>query len=192
MRTANNSATWVCHGHIPTNLHILLPTICRNEINDADNLSQKSEIAELGRETNRDRPSRWLRERNSGESCRAALVRNPARAIDPPSSSISQLYLYSPRGSGALSVSILMSGILRQGPTADALIQRIEELGQPAVSRLTSGHLEQDFAHFRGDVFDRPADLAISDGWIAGVVKLQCQGGIGRWTDNVLGLVDIR
>src|SRR5450756_598422 len=81
MRTANNSATRVCHGHIPTNLHILLPTICRNEINDADNLSQKSGIAELGQETNRDRPSRWLRERNSGEPCRAALVRNPARAI---------------------------------------------------------------------------------------------------------------
>jgi hypothetical protein len=50
------------------NLHILLPTICRNEINDADNLSQKSGIAEFGQETNRDRPSRWLRERNGGLS----------------------------------------------------------------------------------------------------------------------------
>src|SRR5664280_2182528 len=104
---------------------------------------------------------------------------------------ITQLYLHSPRGSGALSVSILMLGILWQGPTADARIQRIEELVQPAVSRLTSGHLKQDFAHFRGDVFDRPANLAISDGWIAGVVKLQCQGGIGRWTDDMLGLVHI-
>jgi hypothetical protein len=109
-----------------------------------------------------------------------------------PRSSTTQLYLHSPRGSGALPVSILMLGVLRQGPTADARIQRIEELVQPAVSHLTSGHLKQDFAHFRGDVFDRPANLAISDGWIAGVVKLQCQGGIGRWTDNVLGLVDIR
>src|SRR5450756_1149244 len=81
MRTANNSATRVCHGRIPTNLHILFPTICRNEINGADNLSQKSGIAELGQETNRDRSSRWLRERNSGEPCRAALVQNPARAI---------------------------------------------------------------------------------------------------------------
>jgi hypothetical protein len=83
-------------------------------------------------------------------------------------------------------------GVLRQAPTADARIQRIEERVQPTFTRLTSGHLLQDLAHFRGGVLNRPADLAISDARIASVVELKGQGGIGRWADNVLGLMDIR
>ncbi len=85
-----------------------------------------------------------------------------------------------------------MSGVLRQGPTADARIQRIEDRFQPTLTRLTSGHLLQDRARFRGGVLDRPADLAITDVWIASVVELKSQGGIGRWADNVLCLMDIR
>ncbi len=83
-------------------------------------------------------------------------------------------------------------GVFRQSPTADACIQLIEECVQPTVTRLTSGHLLQDFAHFRGGVLDRPADLTLTDVWIATVVELKSQCGIGCWTDNVLCLVDIR
>ncbi len=32
-----------------------------------------------------------------------------------------------------------------------------------------------------------PANLALSDSWIASVVKFQRQGSIGSWTDDVLG-----
>lgn len=39
---------------------------------------------------------------------------------------------------------------------------------------------------------DRPADLTITDTWIACVVELKSQCGIGRWIDNVLYLMDIR
>ena len=41
-------------------------------------------------------------------------------------------------------------------------------------------------------MLNRPAYLAISDVWIARVVELKRQGRIGRWTHNVLGLLDIR
>ena len=85
-----------------------------------------------------------------------------------------------------------MSGVLRQGPAADTRIQLIEERVQTTVTRLTSGHLLQDLARFTGDVLNRPADLGISDVWIASVVELKRQGSIGRCTENVLCLVDIR
>ena len=83
-------------------------------------------------------------------------------------------------------------GVLRQGPSADARIQLIEDRVQPTRARLTSWHLEQDLAHFRGGVLDRPAHLCVSDTWIAGVVELKSQCGIGRWPDDVLRLMDIR
>jgi hypothetical protein len=57
---------------------------------------------------------------------------------------------------------------------------------------LTSGHLQQDLAHFGGGVLDRPADIAITDTWIAGVVELKSQCGICRWSDDVLCLMDVR
>jgi hypothetical protein len=41
-------------------------------------------------------------------------------------------------------------------------------------------------------VFNSPANLSIPDVWIAGMVELKRKRGIGRWTENVLGLVDIR
>src|SRR5512143_1937643 len=41
-------------------------------------------------------------------------------------------------------------------------------------------------------MFDCPTNLGLTDAWIAGVLELKCQGGIGRWTQNVFGLVDIR
>lgn len=39
---------------------------------------------------------------------------------------------------------------------------------------------------------DRPGDLAATDPWIASVVELTSQCRIGRWTDDVLRLMDIR
>jgi len=84
------------------------------------------------------------------------------------------------------------SGVLRQGSSADARIQLIEDRVKPTLAGLTSGHLEQDLARFRGGVLDRPADLAVGDTWIAIVVELKGQCGIGRWTDDVLRLMDIR
>jgi hypothetical protein len=57
---------------------------------------------------------------------------------------------------------------------------------------LTSGHLLQDLAHFRGGVLNRPANLAITDVWITSLVELKSQRGIGCWTDNVFGLLHIR
>src|SRR5512143_1155459 len=85
----------------------------------------------------------------------------------------------------------LMLGVSHQGPTANTRVQFIEDLVQPTLACWTSGHLQQDLAHFRGDVFDCPANLALTDASIAGVVELKSQCGIGRWTDNVLCLVDI-
>ena len=41
-------------------------------------------------------------------------------------------------------------------------------------------------------MLNRPADLTVTDTWIATMVELKCQCGIGRRTDNVLGLMDIR
>jgi hypothetical protein len=86
----------------------------------------------------------------------------------------------------------LLFGVLRHSPTADTRVQRIEDRVQPTLARLTSRHLQQDLAHFSGGVLDRPANLCVSDTWIAGVVELKRQCGIGRWTDNVLCLMDIR
>ena len=87
--------------------------------------------------------------------------------------------------------SVLL-GVLRQAPSADTRIQRIEERVQPTLARLTSRHLQQDLAHFSGGVLDRPANLCVSDTWIADVVELKRQCGIGRWADNVFCLMDIR
>lgn len=84
------------------------------------------------------------------------------------------------------------SGVLRQGASADARIQRIEDGVQPTRTRLTSGYLEQDRACFRRGVLNCPADLGVSDMWIAIVIELKSQCGIGRWTDDVLRLMDIR
>ena len=83
-------------------------------------------------------------------------------------------------------------GVLRQVPSADACIQLLEDRVQPTLAGLTSRHLEQDLARFRRGVLDRPADLAVGDPWIAIVVELKSQCGIGRWTDDVLRLMDIR
>jgi hypothetical protein len=83
-------------------------------------------------------------------------------------------------------------GVLRQLPSADARIQRIEDRVQPTLAGLTCRHLEQDLARFSGGVLDCPADLAVGDPWIAIAVELKGQGGIGRWTDDVLRLMDIR
>ena len=63
-----------------------------------------------------------------------------------------------------------VSGVFRQNPTAEVCIQLIEECVQPTVTRLTSGHLLQDFVHFRRGVLDRPADLTFTDVGIATVV----------------------
>lgn len=52
------------------------------------------------------------------------------------------VYLHFLTRNEALWVSILLLGILWEGPTADARIQRIEELVQPAVARLASWHLK--------------------------------------------------
>ena len=82
--------------------------------------------------------------------------------------------------------------LLAEGPGADARIQLIEDRVQPTLAWLTSGHLQQDLARFRGGVLDRPADLTVTDTWIASVVELESQCGIGRWTDDVLRLMDIR
>lgn len=41
-------------------------------------------------------------------------------------------------------------------------------------------------------MFDCPTNLAITNAWITGVLKLKCQCSIGRCTENVLCLVDIR
>jgi len=41
-------------------------------------------------------------------------------------------------------------------------------------------------------VLDRPANLTITDTWVATVVEFKGQCGIGRRTDNVLCLMDIR
>jgi hypothetical protein len=65
----------------------------------------------------------------------------------------------------------MMLGVLRHGPAADARIQLVQDVLQPALSHLASGHLQQDLAHFRVDVFDCPTNLAIADVWIAGVVE---------------------
>ena len=83
-------------------------------------------------------------------------------------------------------------GVSRRSPSADSRIQLVEERLQPSLARLTSGHLQQDLAHFRGGVLDRPADLCVTDTWVAGVVELKSQCGIGRWPDDVLCLMDIR
>ena len=40
-------------------------------------------------------------------------------------------------------------------------------------------------------MLNRPADLTVTDAWIATVVELKSQCGIGRRTDNVLCLMDI-
>lgn len=40
-------------------------------------------------------------------------------------------------------------------------------------------------------MFNRPTDLALTDAWIAAVVKLKSQGGIGRRADNVFCLMNI-
>ena len=80
----------------------------------------------------------------------------------------------------------------RQAPTAEARTQRIEEPVQPAFARLTRGHLLQDLARFRRGVLNRPTDLALSDVWMVSVVELKRQGGMGRGTDNVFGLLDIQ
>jgi hypothetical protein len=74
----------------------------------------------------------------------------------------------------------------------DALIQFIQEPVQAAVRRFTSGHLQQDCAHFRGYVFDRPVKLDLRDGWIAGVVELKRPRGIGGGTEDMFGLLNIR
>ena len=73
----------------------------------------------------------------------------------------------------------------------DARIQRIEERVQPALTGLTSGHLEQNGARGSGGVLDCPADLVVGDPWIAIVVERKGQCGIGRWTGDVLRLLDI-
>jgi hypothetical protein len=56
-----------------------------------------------------------------------------------------------------------VSGVLRQGSSADARIQLMEDRVQPTLADLTSGHLEQDLARFTGGVLDRPADLTVTD-----------------------------
>jgi hypothetical protein len=56
---------------------------------------------------------------------------------------------------------------------------------------LTSGHLAQDLAYFGGGVLDRPVNITLTDTRVASLVELKSQCGIGRWTDNVLCLLDI-
>src|SRR6266508_844249 len=87
--------------------------------------------------------------------------------------------------------SNVILGVLRQGLTADTRIQLVEERLQPRLARLTSGHLQQDLAYFSGGVLIRPANLCVTDTWVAAVVELKRQCGIGRRTDNVLCLMDI-
>src|SRR5262245_12731326 len=71
-------------------------------------------------------------------------------------------------------VSLMRSLVLvRQGPSADASIQLIQERVQPTLARVTSGHLPQDLAHFRRGVLDRPADVSVADSWIALLVELK-------------------
>jgi hypothetical protein len=84
-----------------------------------------------------------------------------------------------------------LSGVSRQGSSADARIQLIEDRVQPTLARLTSGHLQQDRAYFGGGVLDRRSDLGVTDTWIAGV-ELKSQCGIRRWPDDVLCLMDVR
>src|SRR6266498_1260653 len=86
----------------------------------------------------------------------------------------------------------LLFGVLRQAPTANTRIQRIEERVQPTRAYLTSGHLQQDLAYASGRVRDRPADFSVTDTRVASMVELKRQCGIGRSTDNVLCLMDIR
>jgi len=86
----------------------------------------------------------------------------------------------------------VLFSVLRHSPTADTRIQRIEDRVQPTLAHCTSGHLQQDLAHVSGGVLDRPADLCVTDTWIALLVELKRQCGIDRWTDNVLCLMDIR
>jgi len=69
--------------------------------------------------------------------------------------------------------SMRLLGVLRQVPSADARIQLIEDHVQPTLAGLTSGHLEQDLARFRGGVLDCPADLAVGDHWIAIVIEFK-------------------
>jgi hypothetical protein len=81
--------------------------------------------------------------------------------------------------------------VLQQDPSADAGIRLIEERVQPTLAYLTSRHLQQDLAHFSGGVLDRPADLSVTDSWIALLIEFKSQCGIGLRTDNVLCLMDI-
>ena len=67
----------------------------------------------------------------------------------------------------------VLFGVLRHGSTADTRIQLVEERVQPTLARLTSRHLQQDLAHFSGGVLDRPANLCVSDTWIALLVELK-------------------
>ena len=76
--------------------------------------------------------------------------------------------------------------------SAEARIQLVEDRVQTTLARLAGGHLPQDLAHFRGSLLDRPADLGVTDTWIAGVVEFKRQCGIGRRPNDVLGLMDIR
>jgi hypothetical protein len=80
---------------------------------------------------------------------------------------------------------------LRQVAGAKAGIQLIEEHFQAALAHLTGGHVQQDLAHFGGGALDRPADLSVTDMWIAALVELKSQCGIGRRAGNVLCLMDI-
>ncbi len=41
-------------------------------------------------------------------------------------------------------------------------------------------------------MLDRPTDLCVTDSWIAGLVELERQRGVGRWPDDVFCLMDIR
>src|SRR5665647_126157 len=45
-------------------------------------------------------------------------------------------------------------GVSRRSPSTDSRIQLVEERLQPTLARLTSGHLQQDLAHFREGVLD--------------------------------------
>jgi hypothetical protein len=51
--------------------------------------------------------------------------------------------------------------------------------------------MQQDLTHFRGGALDRPADLSVTNMWIAALVELKSQRGIGRRADNMLCLMDI-
>src|SRR4051812_32342448 len=120
----------------------------------------------------------------------------PADDFVPRELQTEQLWLRPLRGSDADNggrVSSMRSlGVLRQVASADARIQLVEERVQPTLARLTRGHLQQNLAYFSGRVLDRPADLTVTDTRVATAVELQRQCGIGRRTDNVLCLMDIR